>query len=54
MTKITYKTGRTGWVHACYVPANRSEEARFGFADGVVIVVLLLPLAGLICALALR
>jgi hypothetical protein len=53
MTRIASKTGqKSWWFSAVYVPANRSEETRFGPADSAVIASLLLTLVSLICALA--
>ncbi len=40
MAKIAFNVNRKGGlniVHATLVPANRSEQARFGLLDGTVI-----------------
>jgi hypothetical protein len=40
VTKIAFNVNRKGgsnFVHSALVPANRSEQARFGLLDGTVI-----------------
>jgi hypothetical protein len=40
VTKIAFNVNRKGglhFVHSALVPANRSEQARFGLLDGSVI-----------------
>jgi hypothetical protein len=52
MTKIAYNVSRKSRIfNTTLVPANHSEEARFGAIDGAVIVFFLLCVAGLICFL---
>jgi hypothetical protein len=52
MTRIAYNVSRKSNVfNTALVPANRSEEARFGATDGAVIVFFLLCVAGFICFL---
>ena len=55
MGAIVYKVNRVSgaYVKAGVVPANHSEETRFGLVDGVVISFLLLCVGGLICLLVL-
>ena len=55
MSAIVYTVKRPGgdYIKATMVPANHSEETRFGLADGVVISFLLLCVGGLVCLLAL-
>ena len=53
VTRIAYNVSRKSLVFdAALVPANRSEEARFGLIDGAVIVFFLLCIGGFICFLA--
>jgi hypothetical protein len=52
MTKIAYNVSRKSRIfNAALVPANHSEEARFGLIDGAVILFFLLCIAGFICFL---
>ena len=52
MTRIAYNVSRKGNVfNTALIPANHSQEARFGAIDGVVIVFFLLCVAGFICFL---
>lgn len=52
MTKIAYNVSRKSHIfNTALVPANHSEEARFGPIDGAVIVFFLLCIAGFICFL---
>jgi len=52
MTRIAYNVGRKSRIfNATLVPANHSEEARFGPIDGAVIIFFLLCVAGFICFL---
>ena len=55
MSAIVYTVNRTGgdYIKATVVPANHSEQTRFGLMDGVVISFLLLVVGGLVCLLAL-
>jgi len=50
MTKIAYNVSRKSHIfNTALVPANHSEEARFGPIDGAVIIFFLLCVAGFIC-----
>ncbi len=52
MTRIAYSVNRKSQVlKTALVPANHSEEARFGLIDGAVVVFFLLCVAGFICFL---
>lgn len=53
MSAIVYTANRKGgdYIKARVVPANHSEQARFGAADAVVVSFLLLCLGGLACLL---
>jgi hypothetical protein len=52
MTKIAYNVSRKSRVfNTALVPANHSEEARFGPIDGAVILFFLLCMTGFICFL---
>jgi hypothetical protein len=52
MTKIAYNVSRKSHIfNTALVPANHSEEARFGAIDGAVIIFFLLCVAGFICFL---
>jgi hypothetical protein len=52
MTKIAYNMSRKSHVfNTALVPANHSEETRFGAIDGAVIIFFLLCVAGFICFL---
>ena len=53
MNAIVFKVnGKSGeYVTAAVVPANHSEEARLGWADGVIVGVFLACIGGLICLL---
>lgn len=55
MAKIAFNVNRKGglnFVHSTIVPANRSEQARFGLLDGTVIAFfVLLCAAGLVLLL---
>ncbi len=52
MTRIAYNVSRKSQVfNTTLIPANHSEEARFGAIDGAVIVFFLLCVAGFICFL---
>ena len=52
MTRIAYNVSRKSRIfNTALVPANHSEEARFGPIDGAVIVFFLLCVAGFICFL---
>jgi len=52
MTKIAYNVSRKSHIfNTALVPANHSEEARFGAIDGAVILFFLLCVAGFICFL---
>ena len=52
MTKIAYNVSRKSRIfNTALVPANHSEEARFGAIDGAVIVFFLLCVTGFICFL---
>lgn len=55
MSAIVYKVNRKGggYIKAAVVPANHSEEARFGLIDGVILGFLLLFAGGLACLLLL-
>jgi hypothetical protein len=55
MSAIVYKVNRRsgGYVRAAVVPANHSEESRFGLIDGAIIGILLLCAGGLACLLLL-
>ena len=55
MSAIVYRVNRKNgaFVKAGIVPANHSEEARFGVLDGVIAGALLLCAAGLVCLLLL-
>ena len=55
MSAIVYTVNRKGgdYIKASVVPANHSEEPRFGVADGVVVSFMLLCVAGLVCLLVL-
>jgi hypothetical protein len=55
MSAIAFKvTGKSGdYVKATIVPANHSEEPRFGLLDGGIIAFFLLCTGGLICLLLL-
>jgi hypothetical protein len=49
MTRIAYNMSRKShFFNTALVPANHSEEARFGPIDGAVIVFFLLCIAGFI------
>jgi endonuclease V-like protein UPF0215 family len=50
MNTMTFKVdGRSGdYVKASLVPANHSQEARFGLLDGVIITFFLLCVGGLV------
>jgi hypothetical protein len=53
MTRIAYNVSRKSHVfNTALVPANHSEEARFGLIDGAIIVFFLLCVAAFICFLA--
>jgi hypothetical protein len=52
MTRIAYNVSRKSNVfNTALVPANHSEEVRFGVIDGAVIVFFLLCVGGFICFL---
>jgi hypothetical protein len=52
MTRIAYSVSRKSNVFStALVPANHSEETRFGAIDGAVIVFFLLCVTGFICFL---
>jgi hypothetical protein len=52
MTKIAYNVSRkSNMFNTALVPANHSEEARFGAIDGAVIIFFLLCFAGFVCFL---
>jgi len=52
VTRIAYNvSGKSGVYHTALVPANHSEETRFGLIDGAVIVFFLLCVGGFICFL---
>ena len=52
MTRIAYNVSRKSHVfNTALVPANHSEEVRFGLIDGAVIVFFLLCVVGFICFL---
>ena len=52
MTRIAYNVSRKSRIfNVALVPANHSEEARFGAIDGAVIIFFLLCVAGFICFL---
>jgi len=51
MTKIASSANKKIRAFHTMVPANHSEEARFGTLDGAVIVFFLLCVAGLLCFL---
>jgi hypothetical protein len=52
MTRIACNVSRKSRIfNAALVPANHSEEARFGAIDGAVIIFFLLCVAGFICFL---
>ena len=55
MSAIVYTVNRKGgdYIKATVVPANHSEQPRFGLMDGVVVSFLLLVVGGLVCLLAL-
>jgi hypothetical protein len=55
MSAIVYRVNRKGgdYIKATVVPANHSEQTRFGVMDGVVISFLLLVVGGLLCLLVL-
>jgi len=55
MSAIVYRVRRKSgdFVKAAVVPANHSEEARFGALDGVIVGVLLACAAALVCLLLL-
>ena len=55
MSAIVYTVNRKGgdYIKATVVPANHSEQTRFGVMDGVVVGFLLLCFGGLICLLAM-
>jgi hypothetical protein len=55
MSAIVYKVSRKSgdYVKTAVVPANHSEESRFGLIDGAIIGVLLLCAGGLACLLLL-
>ncbi len=55
MSAIVYRVSRKNgdYVKTAVVPANHSEEARFGLADGIIAGVLLLCIAGVVCLLLL-
>ena len=47
--KVTKKDG--AYVKPTLVPANHSEQSRFGALDGAIIAFFLLCVAGLVCML---
>ncbi len=52
MTRMAYNVSRKSRIfNTALVPANHSEEARFGIIDGAVIIFFLLCVAGFICFL---
>ncbi len=52
VTRIAYNvSGKSHVFNTALVPANHSQEARFGLIDGAVIVFFLLCVAGFICFL---
>ena len=52
VNRIAYNvSGKSGVYHTALVPANHSEETRFGLIDGAVIVFFLLCVGGFICFL---
>ena len=52
MTRIAYNVSRKSRIfNTALVPANHSEEARFGPIDGAVIIFFFLCVAGFICFL---
>ncbi len=55
MSAIVYRVNRKNgaYVKTGVVPANHSEEAHFGVADGIIVGVLLMCAAGLVCLLLL-
>ena len=55
MSAIVYTVNRKGgdYIKATVVPANHSEQPRFGVADAVVVSFLLLCVGGLVCLLLL-
>jgi hypothetical protein len=55
VSAIVYKVNRKSgeYVKAAVVPANHSEEAHFGLADGVILGFLLFCAGGLVCLLFL-
>ena len=55
MSAIVYTVNRKGgdYIKANVVPANHSEQSRFGVMDGVVVSFLLLCFGGLVFLLAL-
>jgi hypothetical protein len=54
VTKIALNVDeRSGVLRTTVVPANRSDEPRFGLLDGTVIVFFLLCVAGLIYMMTL-
>ena len=55
MSAIVYKVNRKGggYIRAAVIPANHSEESRFGLIDGVILGFLVLCAGGLACLLLL-
>ncbi len=55
MSAIVYRANRKGggYVKAAVVPANHSEESRFGLIDGVILGFLVLCAGALACLLVL-
>lgn len=55
MSAIVYTVNRKGgdYIKATVVPANHSEQPRFGLMDSVVVGFLLLCVGGLVCLLVL-
>ena len=49
----TVKQKSGGYVKGAVIPANHSEEAHFGLADGIIVGFLLLCVGGLVCLLLL-
>jgi hypothetical protein len=55
MTALTFRVNKEGadYIKATIVPANHSEEPRFGVLDGAIIAFFLLCVSGLVYLLVL-
>lgn len=56
MSALTFKVNKQNgaYVKTSLVPANHSEESRFGALDGAILAFFLLCVAGLVCLLLMQ